>query len=141
MKFKDYFSVKHMLFAVGIMAIMLLFASYQSNNVVEVTFYEESVYVKAKRDMMDVHYADIQSAELTAMAPSGDEVQSSFDDDTVRTGTWKNEAWGEYTACIDPDTGNCILLKIADGRTLVFSRKDDATTEELFSTLQTYLDN
>ena len=139
MKFRDYFSIKHILFAIGIVALMLGFAFWQSDNVVKVTFYEESVFVKARRYAMDIHYEDIQSAELTAMEESGEEVADSFDDDTVRTGVWKNDVWGEYTTCIDPDTGNCILLKLADGRTLVFSRKDDATTTELFNTLQTYL--
>jgi len=139
MKFRDYFSIKHILFAIGLVALMLVFAFWQSGNVVKVTFYEESVFVKARRYAMDIHYEDIQSAELTAMEESGEEVLDSFDDDTVRTGVWKNEAWGEYTTCIDPDTDNCILLKIEDGRTLVFSRKDDETTEALFETLQTYL--
>ncbi len=140
MKFRDYFSIKHILFAIGVVALMLAFAFWQSGNVVKVTFYEQSVFVKARRYAMDIHYNDIRSAELTTMEESGEEVADSFDDDTVRTGVWKNDAWGEYTTCIDPDTGNCILLKISDGRTLVFSRKDDETTAQLFETLQTYLE-
>ena len=140
MKFRDYFSIKHILFAVGVVALMLAFAFWQSDNVVKVTFYEESVFVKARRYAMDIHYDDIRSAELVAMEESGEEVADSFDDDTVRTGVWKNDAWGEYTTCIDPDTENCILLKISDGRTLVFSRKNEETTAELFETLQTHLE-
>ena len=140
MKFRDYFSIKHILFAVGVVALMLAFAFWQSDNVVKVTFYEESVFVKARRYAMDIHYDDIRSAELVAMEESGEEVADSFDDDTVRTGVWKNDAWGEYTTCIDPDTEKCILLKISDGRTLVFSRKNEETTAELFETLQTHLE-
>lgn len=139
MKFRDYFSVKQIIFSIGVVALMLVFAFWQSDNVVEVSFDSDSIYVHSSKYTMDIVYSDIVSAELGSWVEAGEEVADTFDDDTLLTGIWKNETFGEYTACIDPDAGICIVVKIQDGRTLVFSRKDDATTTELFQTLQTYL--
>lgn len=136
MKFRDYFSVKHIIFAVVLMALMLGFAVRQSNNVVKVSFSDEAVKVTATKYSMTIAYADIESVQLMAWPEDlGEKVTDGYDDDIVRYGTWKNEAWGEYTVCADPDTSKCIVVHINDGRTLVFSRKDDATTKEIYETL------
>ena len=139
MKFRDYFSIKHMLFALGIVALMVFFAFWQSDNVVKVSFSESSVFVKSKPYTLDIPYSSIASAELTALPSPGTEVEDAFDDGTLIAGIWENEQWGEYYICADPDTSNCVALTLTDGRIMVFSRKDGETTAELFHTLMSHL--
>lgn len=139
MKFRDYFSPKQMIFSACVVALMLLFAVRQSNNVVRVTFYDNSIFIKATRYTMDIPYEEIESAELTALAEAGEEVVDTFDDDTVRVGVWNNQEWGDYHACIDPDTSNCVVIRHDDGRIFVFSCKNDTKTEKLYSELLTRL--
>ena len=139
MKFRDYFSVKHILFAIGVVALMLVFATCQSNNTVKVYFEDTNVQVISSKYSLTIQYADIVSAELADLAEAGEEIRDSYDDEILRAGTWRNAVWGEYSICADLDTTNCIVLTIDGGRTLVFSRKNDETTAEIFQTLQTYL--
>ena len=139
MKFRDYFSLKHILFAVVLMAIMLFFAIRQSDNMVKVYFEDTNVQVTSSKYSMSIQYADIQSAELAPMEAAGEEIADTYDDDILRAGTWRNDVWGEYSICADLDTTNCVVVTINDGRTLVFSRKNNDTTAELYNTLQTYL--
>jgi hypothetical protein len=139
MKFRDYFSLKHILFAVVLMAIMLFFAIRQSNNTVKVYFEDTNVQVTSSKYSMTIQYADILSAELVPVEAAGEKIADTYDDDILRAGTWRNAVWGEYSICADLDTTNCIVLTIDGGRTLVFSRKNDETTAEIFQTLQTYL--
>ena len=88
---------------------------------------------------MSVRYDQIISAELDALGDPGEKVLDGFDNDIVRTGTWHNDAWGEYSVNADPDTSNCVVLTLTDGRIFVFSIKDDDTTEEHYRTLLSYL--
>jgi nitroreductase len=62
-----------------------------------------------------------------------------FTDDIIATGIWTNEAWGEYTACIEVATDNCILIGLTDGRSFVVSRRDNEETQKVFMELQTYI--
>ncbi len=139
MKFRDYFSLKHILFAVGLIALMLFFAIRQSNNTVKVYFSEEMVEVTSAKYSMSIRYEDIVSAQLTDLAEDGERIDYCYDDSTLRAGIWHNDTWGDYIIVADLDTSNCILIEIEDGRTLVFSRKNDKTTIEDFETLQSYL--
>ena len=142
MKFRDYFSLKHLIFAIILMAIMLCFAIHQSNNTVKVSFANDHVYVRSSKYGMTISYQDIDSVALEALGNPGEKAdEEAWDDDIVRYGNWINDDWGKYIACIDPDTSNCIVVHISDGRTLVFSRKNDATTQEIYDTLLTYLPN
>ena len=88
---------------------------------------------------LTIQYADIVSAELADLAEAGEEIRDSYDDEILRAGVWRNDTWGEYIICADLDTTNCIVVTINDGRTMVFSRKNEATNAELYQTLQTYL--
>ena len=141
MKFRDYFSLKHILFAVFIIGLMLIFAFCQSADMVKVSLESESIYIYSSKYTMNVEYAQIDSLELTDLLDPGEKVEDGYDDDLVRYGTWRNDAWGEYCVCADPDTSKCVVLHLKDGRTFVFSRKDDSETtriyEELLAAIET----
>lgn len=139
MKFRDYFSLKHILFAIGLIALMLLFAIRQSNNTVKVSFNRDMVDVTSAKYSMSIRYEDIVSARLTDLAEDGERIDYCYDDGTLRAGIWHNDTWGDYIIVADLDTSKCIYIEIEDGRVLVFSRKNDKTTKEDFETLQTYL--
>ena len=62
MKFRDYFSLKHILFAVVLMALMVLLAINQSVNTVKVYFESTEVqvlsakYSLAEKKLVDISY-------------------------------------------------------------------------------------
>ncbi len=139
MKFKDYFSLKHILFALALFAILIPFAIRDSNNQVKVSFDSTSIYVSSNKYNMDVSFDQIASAELTGLAEPGEKVEDGYDDDILRAGMWKNDTWGEYYIAADLDTTNCVVMHLDDGRIFVFSSKNNETTAALFDQLQGYL--
>ena len=136
MKFRDYFSVKHILFAVFIFIVMIPFVIMQSNNTVKVNVNELQVLVRSSRYQMLVDYENIDSIELAPLAEAGEKLsEDSYDDNIVRYGDWTNTTWGAYTVCADLDVDNCIVLHLEDGRIFVFNRKDVAETESIYQQL------
>ena len=143
MKFWKSFSktavLKQFFFVLALFAILIPIALWDSGTQVKVRFYDDEVNVKSDRYNMTVRYDLIADAELAELAEPGEKVLDGFDNDIVRTGTWKNETWGEYSINADPDTSVCVKMTLTDGRIFVFSCKDDAKTEELYKTLMTHL--
>ena len=140
MKFRDYFSLKHFLFAIVLFALLIPIALWDSDTQVKVSFDNTAVYARSDRFSMTIAYDLIDTAALEPLAPSGEKLDDkAFDDDIIRTGNWVNDAWGEYTVCADPDTSVCIVAYLKDGRIFVFSQKNDEATEEAFRTLQNHL--
>ena len=143
MKFWKSFSktavLKQFFFVLALFAILIPIALWDSGTQVKVRFYDDEVNVKSDRYNMTVRYDLIADAELTELAEPGEKVLDGFDNDIVRTGTWKNEVWGEYSINADPDTSVCVKMTLTDGRIFVFSCKDDVKTEELYKTLMTHL--
>ena len=143
MNFWKSFSKKSVLrqfvFALVVIALLIPMAIWDSNTQVKVKFYEEDMMVKSDRYKMSVRYDQIADAELTDLADPGEKVLDGFDNDIVRTGTWRNDVWGEYSVNADPDTSNCIKLTLTDGRIFVFSVKNDEKTAEIFDSLLPYL--
>ena len=128
-------ALRQFLFVVFLFALLIPFAIWDSNAQVKVTFDEDSAYVKSDKYTMDIQYGDIVSVELTDLADAGEGVMSSFDNDIIRTGVWKNDAWGEYYIVADLDATNCVLVRLSDGRQFVISQKNNEKTEEIYETL------
>lgn len=139
MKFRDYFSLKNIIFAVIVIALMLGFAMRQASNTVKVKFGDTSVAITSSKYNMTIAYEDIVSVELADMADPGEMGSDGYDDEILRAGNWTNETWGEYHICAYLETSKCVVIEVEDGRTLVFSKKNDKTTTELYETLLTYL--
>ena len=140
MKFRDYFSIKHILFAVVILAVFIGLAVIDSNTQVKVTFEADAVLVNSDKYNMTIPYNMIASAELTDLQEAGEMVVNTRDDETIRSGRWKNDAWGEYDIIADLEAKNCIVVHLNDGRMFVFSIKDSAETEKTYDTLLRYLE-
>ena len=136
MKFRDFFSLKHILFAVFVMAVMIPFAIAQGNNTVKVNVNEKQVLARSSRYQMLVDYEIIDSIELMPLADAGEKrSDDSYDDGIVRYGDWENDTWGAYSVCADVDVETCIVLHLNDGRTFVFNRKDPQETETIYQQL------
>lgn len=140
MKFRDYFSIKHILFAIGLFAVMMLFAVNQSNNSVKVYFEDTEVQATSAKYSISIPYDMIVSAELVTLPAEGERVLDAYDDGTLRAGIWQNEVWGEYYIVADLDVKTCIEVTLDDGRIFVFSRKNEDTTAEIFAELQSHLE-
>ena len=139
MKFRDYFSLKHILFAIVLMSLMVLLAIRQSVNTVKVYFENTEVQVFSAKYSLAIPYDIIESAQLVELPFEGERVTNAYDDETLRAGVWNNETWGEYHIVADLDAKNCVDVKLNDGRIFVFSRKDNATTQADYQTLTEYL--
>ena len=131
--------LKQFIFVLVIFALLFPIAMRDSATQVKVKFYTDDMQIKSDRYTMTVRYDMIASAELDTLGDPGEKVQDGFDNDIVRTGTWRNDVWGEYSVNADPDTSNCVVLTLTDGRIFVFSVKDDETTEEKYQALLPHL--
>lgn len=143
MKFWQSFSKKsalrQLLFVLFLFALLIPTAIWDSGTQVKVTFDSTKAYVKSDRYNMSVGYDLIEAVELAELGDPGEKLKDGFDNDIVRTGCWKNDIWGEYYVCADPDTGNCVVLHLNDGRTFVISSKNDKRTQEVYETFLTHL--
>lgn len=139
MKFRDFFSKRQFFFALFLFVILIPIALWDSNTQVKVTLDSDSITVRSDRYSLSVGFDQIASAELSDLASPGEKVVDGFDDDILRCGVWMNEVWGEYYIVADLDTSNCVVLHLEDGRTFVFSCKDDETTASYYEQLLPYL--
>ena len=141
MKFKDYFSLRQIVFAIFVVALVLVFALIASARTVEVELQDSKIYIESSKYLLSVSYDEIEKATLEPLAQPGEKLEHGFDDDILRAGKWKNETWGEYHICADLDTKNCVVLHLKDGRKFVFNLKNDQTTEEIYQQLLVILPN
>lgn len=133
-KFWKLVSRKHLIFGIGLFALVIAMSFFETENKVRVDFTETEIRIRSSKYSMTVQYDLIESAQLLPLAEAGTVIDGS-DNMTLRTGTWKNAVWGEYTICADLSTSNCVAMQLTDGRLFVFSRKSDAETEELYQQL------
>ena len=137
-KFWQLVSKKDFFFILAIFIGVIIMSFFESANKVQVVFGSDAVDIAAPRYSMNIPYEMVDSVELVPMPDAGKVTQGN-DDMTCRTGSWKNEVWGEYFVCADLDASDCIVARLKDGRIFVFSRKDNASTAQDYETLQSYL--
>lgn len=137
-KFWKLVSKRDLIFVTVIFVAVIIFSFVESANKVTVKFGETAVDINAPKYSMNVPYEMVESIELASIADAGENVDGR-DDMVTRTGTWRNDDWGEYFACIDLQTSQCIVIHLDDGRIFVFSRRSDKETASVFETFQSYL--
>ena len=136
-KFFDVVSKKDLIFGLIILSLVIII-SLKPSNKVRFTFGEDSVDIKTTKFSMNVPYDMIRSAELVDKPDMGT-VKDGYTDNIIAYGVWENQAWGEYTACIEVYTDNCITLSLTDGRLFVVSRRDNEETQRIFEELLLHL--
>jgi len=143
MKFWQSFSKKSIkkqfLFSLFLFAILVPIAIWDASTQVSVKFYDVDVYIKSDKYSMSVPYDIIDSAELADLADPGERVDYSYDNDVLRAGVWYNETWGEYHIAANLNASNCVVLHLNDGRTFVFSGRNNNKTVELYNELLTHI--
>jgi len=136
-KFWQIVSKKDFIFGLIILALVVVF-SFKPSNKVRFSFGEDSVDIRSTKFSMNIPYDMVDRCTLEEKPEMGEKVDG-YTDDIIQTGVWKNEAWGEYTACIEVYTDNCIVIQLTDGRYFVVSRRDNEETEVVYETFQSYL--
>lgn len=137
-KLKSLFRVRDLIFTLLLFFIIIGLALCKSSSLVEVTFSDEAVDIVSSAYTMNIPYDMVESIELIKI-DEDDEIVNGVADIAMRTGVWRNEVWGEYHACVDLQTANCIAVHLDDGRVFVFSRRNAEETAADFATFQSYL--
>lgn len=125
-------------FGILIFSLVILISIFQPSNKVLVEFGEESVDVKSSRFAMNIPYDMVTDLTLVQKPDMGQPLDG-HDDMILQTGVWENETWGEYTACVEIATDNCIVLHLSDGQIFVISRRDNEETQRVFEEFKIYL--
>ena len=137
-KFWYVVSKKDFIFGLVVFALAILI-SLKPSNKVRVKFDETSVDIVTTKYSMNVPYNMVDSISLTDKPELGTQIDG-YNDNIVAYGIWENDTWGEYTACIEGATDNCIVISLTDGRTFVISRRDNEETQRVFEEFQTYVE-
>lgn len=137
-KFWQAISRKDFLFGILIFVLVILISVFQPSNKIIAEFEEASVTVKSSRYAMNIPYEMVAGIELVDKPHMGQPVDGR-DDMILQTGSWQNDAWGEYEACIEIATDNCIVIHLNDGRIFVISRRDNEETAKVFEEFQSYV--
>lgn len=135
---KNKIAVRYLIFGLLLFGFTIGASYIDSANDVEATFGSSEVKIKSDYYQMTIRYEDIARAELVQLPDAGTVVDGK-DTMVLRYGAWTNDVWGKYYICADLDCTNCIAVYIHDGRVLVFSSKNNATTEMLYEQLQSYI--
>ncbi len=130
-------SKKDLIFGLIILLLVIIF-SFKPSNKVRFSFGEDSVDIKSTRYSMNIPYDMVESLELVAKPDMGTKIDG-YTDGIIANGLWNNEAWGDYTACIEVYTDNCILVHLTDGRLFVLSRRNNEETQRVYEEFLTYL--
>ena len=136
-KFWYVVSKKDFIFGLVVFALAILI-SLKPSNKVRVQFDETSVDVVTTKYSMNIPYDMVDSVSLVDKPELGTQIDA-YNDNIVAYGIWENDTWGEYTACIEGATDNCIVIHLTDGRLFVISRRNNEETAAVYEQFQTYL--
>lgn len=137
-KLKQLFKLRDLCFALLLFAIIIGIAFCKGENLMNLTFGEDSVDVVSTRYSMNIPYNIVESIELAEICED-DQLVNGVADIAIRTGVWNSEVWGEYYACVDLQSTTCIVVYLNDGRVFVFNDSGDEKTAEAFEQLQSRL--
>lgn len=138
MKFWQSISTKDFGFGVILFALVIAVSILQPSNKIVAEFDEDAVDIKAAKFAMNIPYDMVADLELVDKPDMGKPL-AGRDDMILQTGQWENDTWGEYYACVEIATDNCIVIHLTDGQIFVVSRRDNAETEKLFSEFQQHI--
>ena len=136
-KFWNFLSKKDLIFGLIILALVILI-SFKPSNKVRFAFGTDSVDIKSTRYSMNIPYDMVESLELVTKPDMGTKIDG-YTDGIIANGLWNNETWGDYTACLEVYTDNCILVHLTDGRLFVLSRRNNEETKRIYEEFLTYV--
>lgn len=86
-------------------------------------------------DTVDVSipFAEIRTVSLLGTLERGEMVRGTSTSRIAR-GIWKNDAYGEYTLCINEKINCCVVIQ-ADNQALVYNYESSETTQSIYDML------
>lgn len=138
MKFWQSISTKDFGFGVILFALVIAVSILQPSNKIIAEFDEDAVDIKSSKFAMNIPYDMVADLELMEKPDMGQPL-AGRDDMILQTGQWRNDTWGEYYACVEIATDNCIVIHLTDGQIFVISRRDNAETQKVFEVFQHHL--
>ena len=105
---------------------------------IKVTFGGEALDVVTNRYSMNIPYDMIESVEIGDL-DKDDEIITGKGDIALRTGHCVNKDWGEYYGILDLQTKKCVVIRLDDGRTFVFSHQSDEKVQSDAETLKSHI--
>lgn len=138
-KLKYLFRWRDLAFTVVLFVIILTIAFCRAEGLVKVSFGDDAVDIVTDKYAMNIPYDMVESVEL-GQIDEDDDLLNGVGDIALRTGQWYNEVWGEYSACMDVQTDNCVLVHLNDGRLFVFSYDSDEANIQAYETLLSKID-
>ena len=138
MKFWQSISTKDFGFGIILFSLVIAVSILQPSNKIIAKFGDTSVDIKSAKFAMNIPYDMVADLELVDKPDMGQPVDGR-DDMILQTGLWENDAWGEYYACVEIVTDNCIVIHLNDSRIFVISRRDNEETKAVFETFQSHI--
>ena len=138
MKFWQSISTKDFGFGVILFALVIAVSILQPSNKIIAEFDEDAVDIKSSKFAMNIPYDMVADLELMEKPDMGQPL-AGRDDMILQTGQWRNDTWGEYYACVEIATDNCIVIHLTDGQIFVVSRRDNVETQKVFEEFQHHL--
>jgi len=122
---------RNVLFVIILFAMAMFMGKCDSDNAVRIHSDDTLIAVNSKTYSMNIPYDIITELTLENVPDLG-MVINGKNNDSLRTGVWNNDTWGEYHLCLDPDASTCIVAYLNDGRTFVFNRKNAEETQLVY---------
>ncbi len=124
---------RHFLFMTLIVILMVIIGFASNPDEFGAVFHDDYMSIQGSSFEFNIAYTDVVSVEYTAMPDPGEEV-SGINMRSQRSGDWENDTWGQYTQCTFPGLETCVVVRLNDGRTIVFNSEDDAQTKADYET-------
>ena len=99
---------------------------------------EQFVITGYDQTVLTIAYDDISHLEYLDSLPDFGEAVSVAENGKVLSGTYKNEAYGEYQVHVDTRIDACMLIQTEDV-TVLFNVESEDTTKELCSAFDKYI--
>ncbi len=121
---------KNLLIILLLLAMVLFYVFSGGSVGISLDFGEDSLSVSASDYDWTIPYDHIESLELAGLPDLGIQMEG-IERNKLSCGTWKNDAWGEYTLCVNPKNHQCIVVVMDDGDIFVLNYENSDSTEQL----------
>lgn len=131
---------KNLFFIFLILAVVLFYTFSGGSVGISLDFGEDALILSASNYDWQIPYGRIATLELITLPDTGVLIEGS-EKKSLCCGTWENEAWGEYTLCIDPKIDHCIAVTMDDGSVYVLNYENAESTQQLHKMFSELLQN
>lgn len=121
---------KNLIFIFLILAMVLFYVFSGGSIGISLDFGEDALSVSASDYDWAIPYDRIASLELAEL-PDWGVLTEGAERNKLCCGTWKNDAWGEYTLCVTPKNPQCIVVTMDNGDVFVLNYENSDSTTQL----------